>query len=86
MALALCRGIMLRRARLRAVGATVCAVRSRSAHSGGERLVGDGSPAAGRERLPSIDTTVPHSARFWDYSLGGKDNYPVDREIGEQVK
>lgn len=63
-----------------------CAVRSRSAHSGGGRLVGDGSPAAGRERLPSIDTTVPHSARFWDYSLGGKDNYPVDREIGEQVK
>ncbi|MDT7717377.1 MAG: hypothetical protein QOH09_3369 [Pseudonocardiales bacterium] len=48
--------------------------------------MGDGSPAAGRERLPSIDTTVPHSARFWDYSLGGKDNYPVDREIGEQVK
>jgi hypothetical protein len=47
--------------------------------------LGDGSPAAGRERLPSIDTTVPHSARFWDYSLGGKDNYPVDREVGEQV-
>ncbi len=45
----------------------------------------DRSPAAGRERLPSIDTTVPHSARFWDYLLGGKDNYPVDREVGEQV-
>ncbi|MCO1659941.1 SAM-dependent methyltransferase [Pseudonocardia sp. S2-4] len=30
-----------------------------------------------------IDTTVPHSARIWNYWLGGKDNYPVDREAGE---
>ena len=27
-----------------------------------------------------IDVTVPHSARIWNYWLGGKDNYPVDRE------
>ncbi|MHA6618538.1 SAM-dependent methyltransferase [Pseudonocardia sp. DLS-67] len=26
-----------------------------------------------------IDTTVPHSARVWNYWLGGKDNYAVDR-------
>jgi len=26
-----------------------------------------------------IDTTVPHSARIWNYWLGGKDNYAVDR-------
>ena len=32
---------------------------------------------------PSIDTTVPHSARIWNYWLGGKDNYPVDRR-GQQ--
>ncbi len=32
-----------------------------------------------------IDTTVPHSARMWDYLLGGKDNYPVDRAAGEQI-
>jgi hypothetical protein len=25
-----------------------------------------------------IDTTVPHSARIWNYWLGGKDNYAVD--------
>ncbi|WP_017587649.1 SAM-dependent methyltransferase [Nocardiopsis ganjiahuensis] len=31
-----------------------------------------------------IDTTVPHSARVWNYWLGGKDNYPVDQEAGEQ--
>jgi hypothetical protein len=33
--------------------------------------------------LPEIDTTVPHSARIWNYWLGGKDNYAVDREAGE---
>jgi O-methyltransferase involved in polyketide biosynthesis len=32
---------------------------------------------------PGIDTTVPHSARIWNYWLGGKDNFPVDREAGD---
>ncbi|WP_243725861.1 SAM-dependent methyltransferase [Actinomadura rubrisoli] len=32
---------------------------------------------------PEIDTTVPHSARIWNYWLGGKDNYPVDRAAGD---
>ncbi|GLZ11797.1 hypothetical protein Acsp04_20320 [Actinomadura sp. NBRC 104425] len=35
---------------------------------------------------PVIDTSVPHSARIWDYWLGGKENYPVDREAGDMVK
>src|SRR6266496_3914359 len=36
--------------------------------------------------IPStIDTSVPHSARFWNYFLGGKDNYPVDRALGDQI-
>ncbi|TDD62464.1 SAM-dependent methyltransferase [Actinomadura rubrisoli] len=35
-------------------------------------------------RVP-IDTSVPHSARVWDYWLGGKENYPVDREAGDAV-
>lgn len=30
-----------------------------------------------------IDTTVPHSARIWNYWLGGKDNFPVDQEAGD---
>jgi hypothetical protein len=36
--------------------------------------------------LPSakIDTTVPVSARIWNYWLGGKDYYPVDEEAGNQ--
>jgi S-adenosyl methyltransferase len=33
-----------------------------------------------------IDTTVPHSARIWNYWLGGKDNYTIDREAGEQYR
>src|SRR5215470_2811311 len=33
-----------------------------------------------------IDTTVPHSARVWNYLLGGKDNYAVDREAGDKIK
>jgi hypothetical protein len=33
---------------------------------------------------PKIDTTIPHSARIWNYWLGGKDNYPVDREAGDE--
>ncbi len=39
----------------------------------------------GDEGRPKIDTTVPHSARIWNYWLGGKDNYPVDRQVGEQT-
>jgi hypothetical protein len=31
-----------------------------------------------------IDTTVPVSARIWNYWLGGKDYYPVDQEAGDQ--
>jgi hypothetical protein len=34
---------------------------------------------------PSVDTTKPHSARVWNYFLGGKDYYPVDSEFAEQV-
>ncbi|MFD5747318.1 SAM-dependent methyltransferase [Streptomyces sp. NPDC127033] len=32
-----------------------------------------------------IDTGKPHSARMYDYYLGGKDNYEVDRTAAEQV-
>jgi len=28
---------------------------------------------------------MPHSARVWNYWLGGKDFYPVDRMVGDQV-
>ncbi|CAL9292295.1 SAM-dependent methyltransferase [Streptomyces sp. SudanB52_2052] len=39
---------------------------------------------AGRS-TDQLDTGKPHSARMYDYFLGGKDNYPVDAEAAEQV-
>ncbi|MFI0963375.1 SAM-dependent methyltransferase [Streptomyces sp. NPDC021080] len=32
-----------------------------------------------------IDTGKPHPARMYDWYLGGKDNYPVDEEMGRQM-
>lgn len=32
-----------------------------------------------------IDTTVPHTARVWNYWLGGKDYFAVDRAVGDEV-
>ena len=34
---------------------------------------------------PEIDTTRPHSARIYDYMLGGKDNFAADRAVADQV-
>ncbi len=46
----------------------------------------DSSPRPIEQRPASgIDTTVSHVARIWNYWLGGKDNYPVDREVGDQI-
>jgi hypothetical protein len=38
----------------------------------------------GQGQPTKIDVTVPHSARIWNYWLGGKDNFAVDREAGDQ--
>jgi len=38
-----------------------------------------GNPA---DRVP--ESSVPHSARIWNYWLGGTDNYPVDRAAGDE--
>ncbi|MGW2178281.1 SAM-dependent methyltransferase [Streptomyces sp. NPDC001732] len=32
-----------------------------------------------------IDTTRPHSARVYDWFLGGKDNHPADEELGRRI-
>ncbi len=40
-------------------------------------------PAEPPDAPADVDTTVPHSARIWNYWLGGTDNYPVDREAGD---
>ncbi|MEV6846483.1 SAM-dependent methyltransferase [Actinoplanes sp. NPDC051411] len=31
-----------------------------------------------------LATDIPHSARVWNYRLGGKDNFEVDRPVGDQ--
>ena len=35
------------------------------------------------EELPDVDTSVAHSARIYDYILGGKDNFEADRRAAE---
>ncbi|CAO5247079.1 SAM-dependent methyltransferase [Frankia sp. AgKG'84/4] len=54
----------------------------------------DGPQPAGRmawTRLttdrPPVDLAIdkPHSARMYDYYLGGKDNFPADREAAAKV-
>jgi hypothetical protein len=34
---------------------------------------------------PGVNINVPHSARVYDYWLGGKDNFAVDRAVGEAM-
>ena len=45
----------------------------------------DSASSTSGEQQTTIETSVPHSARVWNYWLGGKDNYSVDREVGDQV-
>jgi hypothetical protein len=35
---------------------------------------------------PKLDTSVPQTARIWNYWLGGKDNFEVDRQVGDQIR
>jgi S-adenosyl methyltransferase len=34
---------------------------------------------------PRLDTDTPHSARLWNYWLGGKDNFQADRDAGDAI-
>jgi hypothetical protein len=38
-----------------------------------------------RDDIPKIDASVAHSARVYNYWLGGKDNFAADREAAEQA-
>ncbi|MFE9727981.1 SAM-dependent methyltransferase [Streptomyces sp. NPDC005794] len=42
-------------------------------------MTGHGSQAV------EIDTSKPHPARMYDWFLGGKDNYPVDEQMAQQL-
>jgi SAM-dependent methyltransferase len=34
----------------------------------------------------TLDTDVPQTARIWNYWLGGTDNFPVDRQVGDEIR
>ncbi|HEV7451084.1 MAG TPA: SAM-dependent methyltransferase [Pseudonocardiaceae bacterium] len=46
----------------------------------------DSAPPTVDGAQSKIDATRAHSARIWNYWLSGKDHYPVDREIGDQIQ
>ncbi|MFF2652873.1 SAM-dependent methyltransferase [Streptomyces sp. NPDC058045] len=46
-----------------------------------EQGVGDDGDVAAR-----LVTTQPHTARIWNYWLGGKDHYAVDQAAGDQIR
>jgi trans-aconitate methyltransferase len=53
-----------------------------------EPVVTDQRPAGGTEQYEApagIDTSRAHQARIYDYWLGGKDNFAVDREAAQQA-
>lgn len=50
-----------------------------------EQFMGGSSPEGPQESPPGLDTTAAHSARVWNYLLGGNDNFAADREIGDVI-
>src|SRR5215469_16219788 len=38
-----------------------------------------------QDRPPDMDVTTANVARIYDYFLGGKDNFAVDRKAAEQI-
>jgi O-methyltransferase involved in polyketide biosynthesis len=45
----------------------------------------DASVSNGHALESRLNTSVAHSARVWNYWLGGKDNFAADREVGDQI-
>ena len=43
------------------------------------------SESGGASVPPRLDTSSAHSARVWNYLLGGKDNFAADREVGDMI-
>jgi S-adenosyl methyltransferase len=43
------------------------------------------SESGGASLPPRLDTSTAHSARVWNYLLGGKDNFAADREVGDMI-
>jgi O-methyltransferase involved in polyketide biosynthesis len=47
--------------------------------------VADSSSSLGQQEEPRFDTSVPQTARIWNYWLGGKDHFPADQAVGDQI-
>ncbi len=45
----------------------------------------DSSSSLGQRQDPKFDSSVPQTARIWNYWLGGKDHFPVDQAVGDQI-
>ncbi|MBZ2407725.1 SAM-dependent methyltransferase [Streptomyces sp. L06] len=43
------------------------------------------TPAPRDDLAARLRTDRPHSARVWNYLLGGKDHYPPDAAVGDQI-
>lgn len=43
------------------------------------------TPVAADVQPVDLNIEVPHPARMYDYYLGGKENFPADRETAEQA-
>jgi S-adenosyl methyltransferase len=48
-------------------------------------MTNPGSDPLGSEVPNLVQTNVVSPARIYDYWLGGKDNFPIDREAGDAV-
>ena len=46
---------------------------------------GQGAGTDPEQVANELNTNVPQSARVYDYWLGGKDNFPADRAMGEAI-
>src|SRR5579875_3653473 len=51
----------------------------------GNQANGGLAPRVQDAEFPVIDVTKAHIARVYDFMLGGKDNFAVDREAARQV-
>jgi hypothetical protein len=48
--------------------------------------VTDDAETVSGELAARLRLDVPHSARIWNYWLGGKDNFAADRQVADQVQ
>src|SRR5215469_3510527 len=51
--------------------------------AGGGRMTDRSPRGTNPGKSSRIDTSTAHSARIYNYWLGGKDNFPADREAAE---